>query len=72
MKIQGIEGSLDPQIFGSWNAQVARLAIFIDAGYSNSLAQHTFRVRIDYESFRNRIHEVIAAETVEPLDLLRT
>lgn len=51
---------------------MARLAIFIDAGYSNNLAQHTFRLRIDYERFRNRIHEIIASDTVEPLDLLRT
>ena len=51
---------------------MARLATFIDAGYVNSLARDTFRLRIDYERFSNRIRELIAANTTEPLDLLRT
>lgn len=51
---------------------MARLAIFIDAGYSNALARDTFKVRIDYDKFRRHIHGVIAENTVEPLDLLRT
>jgi hypothetical protein len=48
------------------------LAIFIDAGYSNALARDTFKLRIDYDEFRKQIHRVIADNTVEPLDLLRT
>ena len=51
---------------------MARLAIFIDAGYSNALARDTFKLRIDYDKFRSQIHRVIAENTVEPLDLLRT
>lgn len=51
---------------------MARLAIFIDAGYSNALARDTFKLRIDYDEFRRQIHRVIADNTVEPLDLLRT
>ena len=51
---------------------MARLAIFIDAGYSNALARDTFKLRIDYDEFRKQIHQVIADNTVEPLDLLRT
>ena len=51
---------------------MARLAIFIDAGYSNALARDAFKLRIDYDQFRRQIHRVIADNTVEPLDLLRT
>ena len=35
---------------------MARLAIFIDAGYSNALARDIFNVRIDYDEFRSHIH----------------
>ncbi len=51
---------------------MARLAIFIDAGYSNALARDTFDKWIDYDKFRNEIHRLIADDTAEPLDLLRT
>ena len=51
---------------------MARLATFIDAAYANSLARDTFKLWIDYDKFSNRIHQEIAAATVEPLDLLRT
>ena len=51
---------------------MARLAIFIDAGYSNALARDTFRIRIDYDKFRTEIHRLVAGDTAEPLDLLRT
>ena len=51
---------------------MARLAIFIDAGYSNALAENTFKLWIDYDRFRNQIRERIAETTSEPLDLLRT
>ena len=51
---------------------MARLATFIDAAYSNALARDTFKVWIDYEKFSRRIHEIVADNTAEPLDLLRT
>lgn len=51
---------------------MARLAIFIDAAYANNLGRDTFRIWIDYERFSNGIHTEIAAQTLEPLDLLRT
>ena len=51
---------------------MARLAVFVDAGYSNALARDVFNIWIDYDRFRRQIHQEIAASTVEPLDLLRT
>ncbi len=51
---------------------MARLAIFIDAGYSNALARDRFKIWIDYDVFRNRIRDKISENTSEPLDLLRT
>lgn len=51
---------------------MARLAIFIDGGYTAALSRSHYQVRIDFEKFSQRIHETIANDTAEPLDLLRT
>ena len=51
---------------------MARLAIFIDGGYMDVLAEQQFRRRVNYESLCNEIRGIVAAKTAEPLDLLRT
>ena len=51
---------------------MARLAIFIDGGYTTALSRDCYQVWIDFEKFSQRIHETIASSTAEPLDLLRT
>ncbi len=51
---------------------MARLAIFIDGGYMDVLAEQQFRRRVNYESLCNEIKGIVAAKTAEPLDLLRT
>ena len=51
---------------------MARLAIFIDGGYMDVLAEQQFRRRVDYEALCNEIREIVAAKTAESLDLLRT
>ena len=51
---------------------MARLAIFIDGGYLAKLAEHHFRVWVDFEKLSSEARDRIAASTQEPLDLLRT
>ena len=51
---------------------MARLAIFIDGGYIAKLAEHHFRVWVDFEKLSSEARDRIAASTQEPLDLLRT
>ena len=51
---------------------MARLAIFIDGGYIAKLAEHHFQVWVDFEKLSNETRDKIAANTREPLDLLRT
>ena len=51
---------------------MARLAIFIDGGYVDALAEREFSVWIDYDKFVKEVVKVISSKTAEPLDLLRT
>jgi len=51
---------------------MARLAIFIDAGYLTALAEKEFRIWINYEKLPAEILANVQAKTPEPLDLLRT
>jgi len=51
---------------------LARLAIFIDGGYYNALAEEHYHVRIEFPKFVERIKDIVAAQTPEPLDILRT
>ena len=51
---------------------MARLAIFIDGGYINALAEREFCAWIDYEKLPSKILEIITSKTPEPIDLLRT
>ena len=51
---------------------MARLAFFIDGGYAAKLAQHHFKVWIAYEKIGNKVRDMIARATYEPLDILRT
>ena len=50
---------------------MARLAIFIDGGYLDKLAE-TAAVRIDYRLFPQEVTKAVGDRTPEPLDLLRT
>ena len=50
---------------------MARLAIFIDGGYVNKLAEQHFHRRVDYAAVCREIVAVVEAGTSEPLDLLR-
>lgn len=50
---------------------MARLAIFIDGGYLDKLAE-TAAVRIDYQLFPQEVTKAVGDRTPEPLDLLRT
>lgn len=51
---------------------MARLAIFIDGGYVDALAEDEFSIRVDFGKFSEEIRQIVAAKTPEPLDLLRT
>jgi uncharacterized LabA/DUF88 family protein len=51
---------------------MARLAIFVDGGYVDALAEDEFHIRIDYEKFVSKIQEIVASKTPESVDLLRT
>lgn len=50
---------------------MARLAIFVDGGYSRSLARQA-RIWVDYGKLSQQVRSVVASGTEEPLDLLRT
>ena len=51
---------------------MARLAIFVDGGYVDALANRQFSAGADYEKLAGLITSVVAGATAEPLDLLRT
>lgn len=51
---------------------MARLAIFVDGGYLDKLAENEFQIRIDVEQFVNKILQVVVGKTPESVDLLRT
>ena len=51
---------------------MARLAIHIDGAYVGKLAENEFRTWFDYEKLSAKIKSNIAAQTQEPLDLVRT
>ena len=51
---------------------MSRLAIFIDGGYVDQLAEKDFSVWVDYAKLVSEITSVISASTQNPLDLLRT
>ena len=51
---------------------MARLAIFVDGGYVDALANRQFSAGADYEKLAGLITSVVADATAEPLDLLRT
>ncbi|HEY3569768.1 MAG TPA: NYN domain-containing protein [Thermoanaerobaculia bacterium] len=50
---------------------MARLAIFIDGGYLDALAEREFGVRVDLELLARRILSEVGAKTPEPVDLFR-
>jgi len=52
--------------------QVARLAIFIDGGYCDALAEDEFSIRVDLGKLSEEIKQIVAAKTPETVDLLRT
>ncbi len=51
---------------------MARLAIFVDGGYVDALAQDEFGVWVDFQKFPEEIRQTVASKTPEALDLLRT
>lgn len=51
---------------------MARLAIFIDGGYIDALAEREFFLWVDYDKFAKEITKTISDNNAEPLDLLRT
>ena len=50
---------------------MARLGIFIDGGYLNSLARDKFDIRPNFAKVRDQITGIVRDQTHEPLDLLR-
>ena len=50
---------------------MARLAIFIDGGYLDKVAEQPSHRRIDYGALCREIRDIVAARTAEPMDLLR-
>lgn len=51
---------------------MARLAIFIDGGYVDSLGRDEFSVWVDYQRFVREIADIVAQRTSESVDILRT
>jgi len=51
---------------------MSRLAIFVDGGYLDSLAEDEFSVRIDLGKLGGEIQQIIAAKTQDNVELLRT
>lgn len=51
---------------------MARLAVFVDGGYLDALAEDEFSVRIDLGKLGEKITEIVAAKTPETVDRLRT
>ncbi len=50
----------------------ARLAVFIDGGYMDKLAELEFGIRVDYAKFSEEIKRQIESRTPDSVDLLRT
>jgi uncharacterized LabA/DUF88 family protein len=51
---------------------MSRLAIFVDGGYVDALAEDEFQMRIDYEKLVNKVQAIVASKTPDSVDLLRT
>lgn len=51
---------------------MARLAIFIDGGYYNALAEKHYSVRLEFPKVVEEIRSLVAAKTPESVDILRT
>ena len=51
---------------------MARLAIFVDGGYVDALAEDEFSIWVDLGKFGEEIRQIVAAKTPESVDLLRT
>jgi uncharacterized LabA/DUF88 family protein len=51
---------------------MARLAIFLDGGYYNKLAEKHYGVRFEFPKFISEITGIVGSKTPESLELLRT
>lgn len=51
---------------------MARLAIFVDGGYLDKLAEDEFSIRVDMQELVVKIVEIVNSKTPESVDLLRT
>lgn len=51
---------------------MAKLAIFIDGGYVDKLAEEEFLVRVDYQKLADHVTTLVTSKTREPVDLFRT
>jgi len=51
---------------------MAKLAIFMDGGYVDKLAEEEFQMRVDYQKLVDRLVTVVSSKTHEPVDLFRT
>lgn len=51
---------------------MARLAVFLDGGYLDRIAEDEFTMRVDYRKLIVEMQSQVAAKTPEALDLLRT
>lgn len=51
---------------------MARLAIFVDGGYVDALAEDEFSIWVDLRKLSEEINRIVAATTPETVDLLRT
>lgn len=49
-----------------------RLAIFVDGGYLDKLAEDEFSIRIDMQKLVRKVLEIVDSKTPENVDLLRT
>ena len=51
---------------------MSRLAIFVDGGYLDALAEDEFSIRVDLGKLGNEIRQIVDAQTADSVDLLRT
>lgn len=51
---------------------MARLAIFIDGGYLDKLAEDEFSIWIDLNKLSEEVRKIVSSKTPEQIDLLRT
>ena len=51
---------------------MARLAIFVDGGYYNALAEKHYNVRIEFPKLVDEIRSTISAQVSDGIDILRT